>query len=74
MDDNARAMQAQIIGLTAAVTLIADHHPNRGALLAALPEMQEALRNHHLFSNQPDWIEQIAQDLLSGVLRSPAPP
>lgn len=73
MDDNTRAVQAQIVGLVAAVTLIADHHPNRAAVLAALPAMQEMLKRHHLFSDQPDWMEHLAQETLSGPLRAPAP-
>jgi hypothetical protein len=72
MDDNQRALQAQLLGLTAAVTLMADLHLNQAALRAAMPMAAETLRNHNLFSTQPDWVGQIALDQFAAVLRTPA--
>jgi hypothetical protein len=70
MDDNLMALQAQLMGLSAALTLIADQHPNQDALRAAIPTMREALMSHNLHSTLPDWAAEIALRQFEAPLRT----
>ena len=71
MTDEMRMVQAQLLGQLAALTLMADHHPNRAAVLAAAPATMELVRMHQLFSDQPDWMQEIALSQIEGCLRMP---
>jgi hypothetical protein len=58
-------------GLEAAVSLMADTHPDRAALIAAYPQVRSAIDSHSMYRHQPECAREQAVETLARVLRMP---